>query len=173
MERVSGGDLLPAPNAPIGSMPQDHSRIWTDARGKTLTGSLTKIEIVVELKLADGRTVRVPIERLSAADQQAVRERIGRLPLGNGAAKHAAPTPAVRQVAPWTRDRSSDELRRDAIGQGKESLVQWLGAPDSITDTGEEKHLIYKNIAVDPDSHKSVSAGILIQKGRVTAVVFH
>ncbi len=150
----------------------DGPRTWTDAKGKTIKASLSKIEITVELKLAGGKTVRVPLERLSAGDQKSVLARITETDRGPAVAARPA-QPAVRQVRPWTRDRSSDELRQDAVGMTKESVVLWLGPPKATTDTGDEKELLYEDIAVDPDSHKSVHAVIVIEKGRVTRVMTH
>jgi hypothetical protein len=171
-------ELVDLPTAKLGDLPQDRSATFTDPKGKKLVGDLVKIEITLTIKNDSGKLISLSWSKLSAEDQKKIRYRIKRLELPAGAAAEKAlaqpvaepQAPKSRPVAPWTPDRSSDDLRRDAVGMSKESLVLWLGPPVRTFDSGDEKSLVYEEIAVDPDSHKKVGAVITIRSGRVTRV---
>jgi hypothetical protein len=50
------------------------ARTWTSGTGHTITATLHKVEMVVQLKKEDGAIVSVPLEKLSEADQEFVKQ---------------------------------------------------------------------------------------------------
>lgn len=77
-------ELVNVPKLKLGELPQDRDRLWTDKNGKKLTGDLVKIEITVTIQTGSRKSVTIPWEKLSAADQNMIRSRIRRLELPSG-----------------------------------------------------------------------------------------
>jgi hypothetical protein len=58
-----------------GEKAPDGRRTWTDARGRKLTGTLTSVaDGVVHIKTEGGKVMKVPLNKLSKADQEFVEE---------------------------------------------------------------------------------------------------
>jgi hypothetical protein len=154
---------------------------WTDSSGRPTgkQGVIGGLEITVEIKVSAGtasnpsatKSYKVALQKLSPGDRNYLRRWIA-----NGLSKAAAKqAPQTRQVAPWTRDRSTAELRRDAVGMAKDDLILWLGPPNRTADlgiAGTGKSFFYDRIARDPDSGKTVDAMITVENERVTRVSF-
>jgi hypothetical protein len=69
--RVEEAAAEPEPDKP--AAPEE--RTWTDSRGRKVTGTLVGVAGgIVEIKNADGKVIKVPLKKLSAADQEFVEE---------------------------------------------------------------------------------------------------
>ena len=75
---------------PVGTA--EHSHVWTDTKGKTVRGELAGLEITITVKLEKpdpdgvwrggfGRSVKVPLAKLCAKDQEEVKRRIASMTL--------------------------------------------------------------------------------------------
>jgi len=133
-------------------------RKWTDGTGKySVQAELVDVKDgKVHLRRADGRVVAVPLEKLGAADQEYIKQKSGRPPLG----REKTPRPAEAVSKPiWTMDLAKmviPDLPAAGAISGQDFTVQEAKLEGGILTLREGKEFF-------PD--KSVKLFLFLKEG--------
>ena len=131
----------------IGAVSISNAKTWTDTRGRTLEADFVKIENnVVALRKADGKVVRVPLNRLSSGDQQVARLMTSR---ASGGAKPATSPfsktvtiKPLQKAVPNANAEAAVSVHCDAVMSKRVKRVNGEAAPKDVdillTLTGQD-----------------------------------
>ena len=139
---------------PLGKLPQDRDRTWTDTRGKTVRGDLVKLEITLEIKTTDGKIVRVTLDKLSPENQKGIKTRIAMLPLPCEAQREIEQGKKIPEAA---GDQEKQEHKMMGKNKPQPTITEVLRA--AIDQSGLTLYRIGKAAGIDTASLRRFARG--------------